>query len=49
LTREAKAVGIEQEYEKNEEEYFQEHTPLGGLVEQVKQLVKEPQEENSQQ
>jgi hypothetical protein len=32
-------TGIEKEYEKNEQEYFQEHPEQGGLVEQAKTLV----------
>lgn len=32
-------VGIEKEYEKKEQEYFQDHPDTGGLVEQAKELV----------
>jgi hypothetical protein len=32
-------VGIEKEYEKNEQKYFQEHPDSAGLVEKAKELV----------
>jgi signal recognition particle subunit SEC65 len=32
-------VGIEKEYEKKEQEYFEDHPNAGGLVEQAKELV----------
>lgn len=40
-------VGIEKEYEKKEQEYFNDHPDAGGLVEQAKELVNKVKDSNS--
>jgi hypothetical protein len=39
-------VGIEKEYEKEEQEYFKSNPEAGGLVEQAKELVTKVKESN---